>query len=136
MIHKFTSSAAALGITWIVPEDCKLLGVKWTLGPSAFGDAGLVRVELSFLPTSSLGLNDVSSVIDMFEWATELTTSGGLLSDCCHVVNLAHLGNPVSLDAGEKVYTNWTSAGFVGTLSWILYTDARIGAAKRNMRRQ
>ena len=136
MIHKLTTATSGdAAITFICPEDCQLIGVGWRFEGTAAVDGASMRAELSFLPTNQLTTNETVNVIDELRAGFEITTSGGGIVSVYENTNLMGMGNPVKVEAGEKLYLNWALASVTGRVTLFLYTSARTGHGKRNLRR-
>jgi len=116
-----------------VPQDGVLLGIDWDMAAS-LNAAETCAVELSFIATNLLNINDVRGRISAVSTHAGLATAVGLSTS---FVQKWISGIELFLAAGERLYLHVVStAGVAGTARCGLWFDGGATVTRRSARRR
>ena len=125
-----TNDVAAIDI----PEDGEILAILGTLNATGMADADRASVELSFLSTNQIQVNDARGSILEVTIRSVISTNGGLVTAESVALSFTP-GSGIPVNAGERIHlhTEGTS-GVTPVGMFMIYLSA--GRAKRASRRR
>jgi len=115
-----------------VPQDGVLRGIDWDVSAHMDADAESIDVELSFIATNQLAVNDTRGRISSVGSILTVTTSGSPISTMQKFIS----GMELMLHGGERLYTHVVAtSGLTAAVRCNLHFDGGATVVRRSARR-
>ena len=114
-----------------IPQDGTITGIDWAVESTLNADGEVTGVELSFIATNQMAVNDARGALSVVRAALGLLTSGAGVTSINKFVPM-----DIDVSGGERLYLHIVASSGVATaVSCLIHFRPRGGVVRRSRRR-